>query len=87
MDEELYLSVEGPKGTALIFLVAGGHYGSPGNLLFEVRFGHERREFVQEGEAATVACEFAGVPFGVEGAQRPRMPGRGNWLREERFRA
>ena len=97
MDEQLYLSVEGPNGTADIYEVPLEHepdrWADPeyesrrfGDAVFQVRFKDQRFDFWQEGEAATVACELAGVPFGAEQGQRPEGRRRGISVREDWFR-
>ena len=94
MQEELYLRVEGPKGTAEVFEVPvlvdmdrwareGFESRRQGDAVFQVRFGDQHYDFWQEGEAATVACELAGVPFGGEVTQRPEGRRRGISIRQE----
>ncbi len=69
MAEELYASVEGPKGTAEIYEVSEGeHPGGmtsvrPDSVWYEVRFQGQKQKFWQEGEAAAAAHEFAGLKF------------------------
>lgn len=74
MAEELYTTIEGPKGVVEIYEISlGGSldewqragFGSarPGDVRYEVRFGSNRQAFLVEGEAASVACELAGVAY------------------------
>ncbi|MSQ28108.1 MAG: hypothetical protein EXR51_08230 [Dehalococcoidia bacterium] len=74
MGEELYTSIEGPKGTADIYEItpesamdewqrAGFGSARPGDVRYEVRFGKTRQAFLVEGEAASVTCELAGVAY------------------------
>ena len=94
MTEELYLSIEGPNGTAEVYEVATSQEPDPGagpglrsrrfgDAVFQVRFKDQRLDFWQEGEAATVACELAGAPFGNENTQRPEGRRRGISVRQE----
>ncbi len=74
MAEELYTTIEGPKGVAEIYEItpegqldewqrAGFGSARPGDVRYEVRFGSSRQSFLVEGEAATVACGLAGVDY------------------------
>ena len=87
MEEEyLYGVVEGPNGTAEIWIVPQGladdrytteHSARPWDTVYEVRYGDERQGFWQEGEAATVACQLVGIPYGGDTGPRPAGPRRG----------
>ncbi len=98
LTEQLYLKVEGPNGTAEVFEVPvntrpdrwaseGWESRRQGDAVFQVRFKDQRLDFWQEGEAATVACELAGVPFGMEYTQRAPGRRRGISLRQEWHRS
>ena len=69
MAEELYASVDGPKGTAEIYEVTEGEQSGgmvsvrPDSVWYEVRFQDQKLKFWQEGEAAAAAHEFAGLKF------------------------
>ncbi len=88
MAETLYAEMEGPKGKAQVYEVTqeSGWFlwnGMPSrtstsDMLYEVRFGDLRESFWQEGEAATVAWELVGMPYGGDTGPRPAGPRR-NW--------
>ena len=69
MAEELYASIDGPKGTAEIYEVTEGQQAGamvsvrPDSVWYEVRFKGEQQKFWQEGEAAAAAHEFVGLKF------------------------
>lgn len=97
LTESLYLSVEGPNGLVEVYEVPvsaerdrwareGWESRRQGDAVFQVRFKDQRLDFWQEGEAATVACELAGVPFGIEPAERPPGRRRGISIRTEQWR-
>ena len=69
MAEELYASVDGPKGTAEIYEVSEGELAGgmisvrPDSVWYEVRFQGQNQKFWQEGEAAAAAHELTGLKF------------------------
>ena len=88
MDESLYATVEGPNGTAEIFevnqivepdrlYIGFGSSTRIWDVQYEVRFGSQRQSFWQEGEAATVACQMVGIPYGGDTGPAPAGPRRG----------
>ena len=74
MAETLYTTFEGPKGTVDVYEIvqehepdewekAGQGSARARDVLYEVRFGAQRESFWVEGEATTLACEWAGITY------------------------
>lgn len=72
MAETLYTVVEGPKGKVEVYEVtqdkepdawqqASKASARMSDVLYEIRFGKARQSFWQEGEAVSVASEWAGL--------------------------
>ncbi len=86
MAESLYATMEGPKGKAEVFEVTQESTwvmwnefparAQTNDTMFEVRFEDTKQLFWQEGEAATVAWDLVGMPYGGDLSPRPAAPRR-----------
>ena len=61
MEDELVVTVEGPKGTAHVYEVPTNAGDGGMRLEYRVQFGRQTQQFLSLGEAYIVAGELSGT--------------------------